>query len=93
MVPKDMHKAKIVTLYKNKSDRNDHSSYRSIPLLSIVGKISSWPDYRFWQFASTQSDSVGSGPRDPSSTWFSPYDNCRRNVVNRTSLYTLPSKI
>ena len=37
-IPQDMRDAKIVTLYKNKGDRNDCNNYRGISLLSIVGK-------------------------------------------------------
>ncbi|XP_063595337.1 uncharacterized protein LOC134772300 [Penaeus indicus] len=38
-VPQDMRDAKIVTLYKNKGERNDCNNYRGISLLSIVGKV------------------------------------------------------
>ena len=37
-VPQDMRDAKIVTLFKNKGDRNDCNNYRGISLLSVVGK-------------------------------------------------------
>ena len=37
-IPQDMRDANIVTLYKNKGDRSDCNNYRSISLLSIVGK-------------------------------------------------------
>ena len=38
-VPQDMRDAKIVTLYKNKSERSDCNNYIGISLLSIVGKV------------------------------------------------------
>ena len=38
-VPQDMHKAKIITLYKNKGNYSDCNNYRGICLLSIVGKV------------------------------------------------------
>ncbi|XP_063598208.1 uncharacterized protein LOC134774742 [Penaeus indicus] len=38
-IPQDMRDAKIVTLYKNKGERNDCNNYRGISLLSIVGKV------------------------------------------------------
>ena len=34
-----MRDAKIVTLFKNKSDRSDCNNYRGISLLSVVGKV------------------------------------------------------
>ena len=34
-----MRDAKIVTLFKNKSDRSDCNNYREISLLSVVGKV------------------------------------------------------
>ena len=37
-IPQDMRDANIVTLYKNKGDRSDCNNYRSISLLSIIGK-------------------------------------------------------
>ena len=37
-VPQDMRDAKIITLFKNKGERNDCNNYRGISLLSIVGK-------------------------------------------------------
>ena len=38
-IPQDMRNAKIVTLYKNKGNRNDCNNYRGISLLSTVGKV------------------------------------------------------
>ena len=38
-VPQDMRDSKIITLYKNKGERNDCNNYRGISLLSIVGKV------------------------------------------------------
>ena len=38
-VPQDMRDSKIITLYTNKSERNDCNNYRGISLLSIVGKV------------------------------------------------------
>ena len=38
-VPQDMRNAKIITLYKHKSDRSDCNNYRGIYLLSIVCKV------------------------------------------------------
>ena len=38
-VPQDMRDSRIITLYKNKGDRNDCNNYRGIFLLSIVGKV------------------------------------------------------
>ena len=38
-VPQDMRDSKIITLYKNKDERNDCNNYRGISLLSIVGKV------------------------------------------------------
>ncbi|XP_052245532.1 uncharacterized protein LOC127854507 [Dreissena polymorpha] len=38
-VPQDMRDANIVTLYKNKGDRNNFINYREISLLSVVGKV------------------------------------------------------
>ena len=37
--PQDMRDDNIVTLYKNKGDRSDCNNYRSISLLSIIGKV------------------------------------------------------
>ena len=39
MVPQDTIDSKIITLYKNKGERNDCNNYRGISLLSIVGKV------------------------------------------------------
>ena len=39
VVPQDMRDAKIITLYKNKGERNDCNNYRGISLLGIVGKV------------------------------------------------------
>lgn len=38
MIPQDMWDARTVMLYKNKGDRSDCNNYRSISLLSVVGK-------------------------------------------------------
>ena len=38
-IPHDMGDCKIITLYKNKGERNDCNNYRGISLLSIVGKV------------------------------------------------------
>lgn len=38
-VPQGMRDAKIVTLYKNKSNRSDCNNYHGISLLSIAGKL------------------------------------------------------
>ena len=38
-VPQDMMDSKIITLYKNKGERNDCNNYRGIYPLSIVGKV------------------------------------------------------
>ena len=38
-VPQDMRDANIVTLYKNKGDRNDCNNYHDISLLNIVRKL------------------------------------------------------
>ena len=38
-VPQDMRDSKIITLYKNKGERNDCNNYRGISLLSIVAKV------------------------------------------------------
>ena len=38
-VPQDMRDSKIITLYKNKGERNNCNNYRGISLLSIVGKV------------------------------------------------------
>ena len=38
-VPQDMRYSKIITLYKNKGERNDCNTYRGISLLGIVGKV------------------------------------------------------
>ena len=38
-VPQDMMDSTIITLYKNKGERNDCNNYRDISLLSIVGKV------------------------------------------------------
>ena len=37
-VPQDMRDSKIITIYKNKGERNDCNNYRGISLRSIVGK-------------------------------------------------------
>ena len=39
VVLQDMRDAKIITLYKNKSERTDCNNYRGILLLGIVGKV------------------------------------------------------
>ena len=39
LVPWDMRDVNIVTLYKNKGDRNDCNNHANISLLSIVGKL------------------------------------------------------
>ena len=41
-VSQDMRDAKIITLYKNKGERNDCNNYRGISLLGIVGKVFAW---------------------------------------------------
>ena len=38
-VPQDTRDSKIITLYKNKGERNDCNNYRGISLLSIVYKV------------------------------------------------------
>ena len=38
-VPQDMSDSQIITLYKNKGERNDCNNYRGTTLLSIVGKV------------------------------------------------------
>ena len=38
-LPRDLHNAVIVTLYKNKGGNSDCSNYQGITLLSIAGKI------------------------------------------------------
>ena len=38
-VPQDSRDAKIITIYKNKGERNDCNNYRGISLRSIVGKV------------------------------------------------------
>ena len=38
-VHQDMRDSKIITIYKNKSERNDCNNYRGISLRSIVGKV------------------------------------------------------
>ena len=38
-VPQDMRDSKIITLYKNKGERNYSNNYRGISLRSIVGKV------------------------------------------------------
>ena len=38
-VPQDTRDSTIITLYKNKGERNDCNNYRGISLLSIVGKV------------------------------------------------------
>ena len=38
-VPQDTRDSKIITLYKNKGERNDCNNYRGISLLSIVGQV------------------------------------------------------
>ena len=38
-VLQEMRDAKIITLYKNKGERSDCNNYRSISLLSIIGKV------------------------------------------------------
>ena len=38
-VPQDVRDSKIITLYKNKGERNDCNNYRGISLLSIVCKV------------------------------------------------------
>ena len=38
-VPQDMRESKIITIYKNKGERNDCNNYRGISLRSIVVKV------------------------------------------------------
>ena len=38
-VPQDMRDSEIITIYKNKGERNDCKNYRGISLRSIVGKV------------------------------------------------------
>ena len=38
-VPQDMRDSMIITIYKNKGERNDCNNYRGISLRSIVGKV------------------------------------------------------
>ena len=38
-VPQDTRYSNIITLYKNKGEKNDYNNYRGISLLSIVGKV------------------------------------------------------
>lgn len=42
VVPQNTRDANIVTLYKHKGDRSDCNNYRSISLLSVVGKVFAW---------------------------------------------------
>ncbi len=95
-MPKDMRNSKVVTLYKNKSDRSDSNIYRGIstPCSVLCTKSlpdSLWPAYRLCRLVSTQSLGVDSKLVGPPSTWCSLYDNCMRNAVNRTRAYTSPS--
>ena len=62
-VPQGMGDSKIITLYKNKSERNDCNNYRGISLLSIVGKVllgPYWYASRSWRSVSTLSHNVAS---------------------------------
>jgi hypothetical protein len=69
-VPRDTRGAKIKTLYKNKGDRSDYNSYRSISLL-IVGKVFASVilarQQTRWRLESTMNPGVGSVQRDPPS--------------------------
>ena len=38
-VPQDMGESNIITIYKNKGERNDCDNFRGISLRSIVGKV------------------------------------------------------
>ena len=85
-----MHNAKIETLYRNKGDHSDCNSYRSIPLLSIMGNVFARVLVACLQVPAARiysKSQCGAGPASPPLTWCSLYDNCSRNSVNRTSPY------
>jgi hypothetical protein len=93
-LPKDMWDVKIVTLYKNKSDRSDCNNYRRISLLSTVARHSqglslTTSNSSLTEF--TQSLSADFERKGQQLTWFSPSDSFRRNYANRDAHCTSPS--
>ncbi|XP_038074903.1 uncharacterized protein LOC119742800 [Patiria miniata] len=91
-VPQDMCDAKIVTLYKNKGDRNDCNNYRGISLLSTVGKVFTRVALiRLQLLAERVHPESQCGFRAARSTvddLSSTFDNCRRNAIAALASHT-----
>ena len=92
MVSQDMCDAKIITLYKNYGSRSDFNNYKGISLFAIAGKafarvILSWLQNLAKRVYT--SINVNLGLNNLPLTWYSLYASYKRNVMNRTFLYTL----